>query len=97
MNTLISLSDIKYDLLKIIEPYDNVLGKTEWRPVIKLFTQYLSDLKRSGAVREFNTTYSIKDGTIVYDIGIKITSEKSPKKIKIYVSTFSAPWVEKKR
>jgi len=95
MNKLVALSDIKYDLLKIIEPYDGRLSRNEWRPVDRLFTNYLFDLKRDRAIRDFNSTYTIKEGTIIYDVGIKLSNDRSPKKLKIYVSTYNHPWVSK--
>jgi hypothetical protein len=95
MNNLISISDIKYDLLKIIEPYDGVITKNNAKVVERKFSVYLDDLKKDAALKEYTITLSQKNDSIMYDVGLKLTNEKSPKKLKIYVSTFSHPWIKK--
>jgi hypothetical protein len=97
MNKLIAISDIKYDLLKIIEPYDGIITKNNARIVERKFVSYLDDLKKETAIKEFNITFSQKNESIMYDVGVKLSTEKSPKKLKIYVSTFSYPWVNKSK
>ena len=44
----ISINDVKYDLIRIIEPYDGVLEakSTSESIVKKLFGTYLNDLKQ---------------------------------------------------
>jgi len=94
--TNISINDIKYDLLKIIEPWDGVLMTNQWKPIYNLFSAYLSDLKESNTIKEYNVTYSMRDNSITFDVNVKINFERSPKKLKIHVGTFQHPWIGSK-
>jgi hypothetical protein len=91
-NTLISLDDIKFDLLKIIEPYDGILSNNEFRPVLHLFNRYLGDLKRDSAIREYNVKANNRDEAVTYDVSIRLTPGRAPKKLKIHVGKFKQPW-----
>lgn len=93
---LISQTDIKYDLLKIIEPYDGIITKKQTKRVYDLFNSYLGDLKRDKSIKEYTITYTAKDKSITYDVGVKINNERSPKKLKIHVGVFTHPWIDKK-
>lgn len=95
MANTISINDIKWDLLKIIEPWDGVLMQNQWKPIFNLFNAYLDDLKNAGNIREYSVIYSTRDNSITYDVNIKINMERSPKKLKIHVGTFMHPWVSK--
>jgi len=94
----ISINDIKYDLIKIIEPYDGILeAKSASEQVVnKLFTSYLSDLRKEHKIQEFHIVSSIRDTAITYDVAIKINADRSPKKLKIHVGIFQYPWVTPK-
>ena len=93
----ISINDIKWDLIKIIEPYD---GRIENKAgsdtaVSSSFTSYLSDLKQQGKIQDFNIVSSLRETAITYDIAIKLSADRSPKKLKIHVGIFQYPWVKK--
>ena len=93
----ISINDIKYDLIKIIDPWDGILeNKTESEKVVfKLFNSYLRDLQKQSKITEYNIVSSIRDTAITYDVAIKISADRSPKKLKIHVGIFQHPWVQK--
>ena len=93
----ISINDIKWDLIRIIEPYDGILeNKTESEQVVlKLFKSYLGDLRKQGKIQEFTIVGSIRDTAITYDVSVKISADRSPKKLKIHVGIFQSPWVQK--
>ena len=88
----ISINDIKYDLIKIIDPWDGILeNKPESEKVVfKLFNSYLRDLQKQGKITEYNIVSSIRDTAITYDV-----ADRSPKKLKIHVGIFQHPWVQK--
>lgn len=91
-STFVNISDVKYDLLKIIEPWDGKLGSRQTGPVFRLFNSYLRDMRRSGQVREYYIESTVRDTAITYDISIKFSADRSPKKLKIHVGTFKFPW-----
>jgi len=95
----ISINDVKWDLIKIIEPYDGKLAnkKDSESPVQNLFTSYLNDLKKEGKIQDFNIVSSIRETAITYDIAIKLSIDRSPKKLKIHVGIFQHPWIAKKQ
>lgn len=95
MTITISQADIKYDLLKIIEPYDGIITKKDNKKIFDLFNSYLGDLKKDHSIKEYNIYYNMKDKTVTYDVGVKLNTDRSPKKLKIYVSLFSHPWINK--
>ena len=84
-----SLQDIKYNLLKIIEPYDGYMynGKDTTR-VRGLFEAYLGDLKRCHKLQEYNIFSSVKDNAVTFDVSVKIQRDRSAKKLKIHVGAF---------
>jgi hypothetical protein len=95
MSQDISLNDIKYDLLKIIEPYDGVLEVGKPRPVRHLFVQYLRDLQKEKSIYDFSIDTTDRSAAITFDITIRMAAGRSPKKLKIHVGVFTAPWVSK--
>ena len=94
----ISINDIKWDLIKIIEPFDGRLeNKTgSDKAVSSSFTSYLGDLKKQGKIQDFNIVSSLRETAITYDIAIKLSVDRSPKKLKIHVGIFQHPWIKKK-
>lgn len=94
--TMISQSDIKYDLLKIIEPYYGVITHKQYDKVLNLFDSYLGDLKKDKAIKDYTITHNVNDTSITYHVGVKLSSDRSPKKLKIHVATFQYPWIKKK-
>jgi hypothetical protein len=84
-----TLQDIKYDILKIIEPYDGFMyNDTEKDKVVSLFNAYLNDLKRAYKIKEFDITSVDKDNAVTFDIVIRIQKDRAPKKLKIHVGRF---------
>ena len=93
----ISINDIKWDLIRIIEPWD---GRLENKPeseqiVLKLFKSYLGDLVKQRKIQDFTIVGSIRDTAITYDVAVKIAADRSPKKLKIHVGIFQYPWIKK--
>jgi hypothetical protein len=88
----ISLNDIKYDLLKIIEPWDGALEVGKPRPVRSLFIAYLNDLQRDKLIYDFSVDVADRDNAFTFDINVKMAPNRSPKKLKIHVGTFTQPW-----
>lgn len=80
------LQDIKYDLLKMIEPFDGYMYNTvETDRVLQLFSSYLYDLQDAWKLREFQIEVIEKDNAITFDIDIRIHRDRAPKKLKIHV------------
>lgn len=92
MRNDMTLNDIKYDLLKIIEPYDGQLEHNRPRQVRFLFTQYLRDLQKNKSIYDFSIDTTNRDTAITFDVNIRMTQSRSPKKLKIHVGTFQLPW-----
>ena len=93
----ISINDVKYDLIRIIEPYDGILEakSTSELTVKKLFGAYLNDLKDQSKIQDYTITSVIRDTAITYDVAVKISADRSPKKLKIHVGIFQSPWIQK--
>lgn len=92
MNNVITVNDIKYDLLKIIEPYDGQLEPNNARPVRYLFVQYLRDLQKEKMIYDFSIDVTNRDAAITFDVIIRLAPNRSPKKLKIHVGLFRLPW-----
>jgi|TARA_B110000503_G_scaffold137214_1_gene221047 hypothetical protein len=86
----VSINDIKWDLIKIIEPYDGVLAPNEGseQTVRRLFIRYMSDLKYAGLVNDFNVHSSIRSNAVTFDVSVKMSQERSDKKLKIHVGVY---------
>ena len=93
----ISINDVKWDLIRIIEPWDGILeNKPESEEVVfKLFKSYLGDLVKQRKIQDFTIVGSIRDTAITYDVAVKIAADRSPKKLKIHVGIFQQPWIQK--
>ena len=93
----VSINDIKFDLIKIIEPYDGILEqKPESESKVRsLFTAYLNDLKDEDKIQDFTILSTIRDTAITYDVAVKMAADRSAKKLKIHVGVFQAPWISK--
>ena len=89
-----NINDIKYDLLKIIAPYDGYMyNEKETEKLLSVFGSYLGDLKRSFKIFSFEIENTEKENAITFDIQIKMQKDRSPKKLKIHVGKL---WVEVK-
>ena len=86
----VSVNDIKWDLIKIIEPYDGLLATNEGseRIVRRLFEKYLGDLKYAHLINDSSVSSSIRDTAITYDVAVKVAADRSPKKLKIHVGVY---------
>jgi hypothetical protein len=81
-----TIQDIKYDLLKIIEPYDGYMYNDKDTSYLRhLFISYLNDLRKAYKLREFNVSNTNKDNAVTFDIEVRIHKDRSPKKLKIHV------------
>ena len=95
--TRVSINDVKFDLIKIIEPYDGVLETNEVSEskVRRLFNSYLSDLKAEDKIQDYTILSTIRDTAITYDVAVKMSADRSAKKLKIHVGVFQDPWITK--
>jgi len=81
-----TLQDIKYDILKIIEPYDGFMyNENDTAKVSKLFNSFLGDLKQSRKLYEYEVTATDKENAVTFDVVVRIHKDRSPKKLKIHV------------
>lgn len=81
-----TLADIKYDILKIIQPHDGYMyNHKDISHVRHLMISYLNDLRKSYKLREFKITNTDKASTVTFDIEIKIHRDRGSKTLKIHV------------
>ena len=81
-----NINDIKYDLLKIIAPYDGYMyNDTDTNKLVSVFNAYLGDLKGSWKIFSYDIVNTEKENAITFDIQIKMQKDRSPKKLKIHV------------
>lgn len=81
-----NINDIKYDILKIIAPYDGYMhNEVDTDKVSSLFNSYLGDLKRSNKIFSYTSRVTEKTNAFTFDIEIKLHRDRSPKKLKIHV------------
>lgn len=84
-----TLQDIKYDLLKIISPYDGyMVTRNDTNHVRSLFESFLNDLKRSYKIFDYSIYINVKEGVITYDVNIKPHRDRSTKRLKIHVGRY---------
>lgn len=93
--SVISINDIKYDLLKIIEPWDGYLEPNKPKPVRSLFLAYLNDLQKEKMIHDFSIDVHHRDNAFTFDINLRMMFGRTPKKLKIHVAAFSEPWISK--
>lgn len=81
-----NLQDIKFDLLKIIEPYDGYMfNQKDTDRVVGLFTTFLGDLRQARKIFEFEISTVDKENAVTFDVIVRIHKDRSPKKLKIHV------------
>lgn len=90
----LNINNVKYDLLKIMEPWDGILNERQTGPVFRLFNSYLRDLRYEGHIREYHIESRIRKTAVTYDVTIKFSEDRSPKNLKIHVGTFQYPWTD---
>jgi hypothetical protein len=62
-----NINDIKYDLLKIIAPYDGYMyNEKETEKLLSVFGSYLGDLKRSFKIFSFEIEHTEKENAITH-------------------------------
>lgn len=84
-----NIQDIKYDLLKIIQPHDGyMVNKKQTNQVERLFKSYLGDLQDSYKIREYEISTTEKTNAVTFDINIKIHRDRAPKRLKIHVGRY---------
>ena len=95
-----TMSDIKYDLLKIMEPYNGIITSSDddsnQKKLKKLFNAYLEDRKISKTIYEFSIDPVVNETSITYEMAISLEQNRRPKKLKIHVGLFSHPWIGNK-
>lgn len=94
MSKAISLNDIKYDLLKIIEPWDGILERRNPKPVRALFIAYLNDLQKKKLIYDFSIDTTDRETAFTFDVNIRMSPVRSPKKLKIHVGIYKSPWTK---
>ena len=81
-----NINDVKFDLLKIIQPYDGLMhNNKDVNTIRKLFISYLTDLKYSRKLFSFEIESVEKENAYTFDIQVQMQRELSPKKLKIHV------------
>ena len=86
----IHINDIKYDLLKVAEPWDGVMYEGLEQKPLALFRSYLKDLVENKLINSFDLPGSeTKDTSITYDVVVQITKDRTPKRIKIHVGLYN--------
>ena len=89
----IHINDIKYDLLKVAEPWDSVMCEGVESGPLQLFRSYLKDLVDARMINSFDLPgFEIKDTSITYDVVVQITRDRTPKRIKIHVGLYKSAW-----
>ena len=92
-----AMSDIKYDLLKIMEPYNGIiLSDAEdgnQKKLRSLYKSYLEDLRIERRIYNFSIDTSVNEKSMTYEIGICLEQGRRPKKLKIHVGLFKHPWI----
>ena len=88
----IVVHDIKYDLLKIMEPWNGRLTKNSPGPVRRLYSEYLKDLAKSKLIKDHSIDIDKNEKSHIFYVNVRTLSKNSPQVIKIYVDYFRHPW-----
>jgi hypothetical protein len=90
---MIHINDIKYDLLKIAEMFDGILQEDLGYLAADMFQSYLSDLRADKWIHDYEVSNVVlKEQSYTYDVSVQITSDRTPKKLKIHVGLYKSPW-----
>jgi len=88
-----NLQDLKYDLLKISEPYDGVLWEDNTaESVAKLFNAYLDDMRKWRNIFAYEVGFTRKETSYTFDVNVTLAPGRSPKKLKIHVGIYQSKW-----
>lgn len=95
----VSLNDIKFDILKIIEPYDGRLNKynnaNDANKIHYLFSSYFDDLTNQNKIQEYLISKTFRESSITYELSIKMDVDRSPKKLRIHVGNYQRNKIER--
>jgi uncharacterized Fe-S radical SAM superfamily protein PflX len=87
-----NINDVKYDLLKIIHPYDGYMyNEKDTVRVNSLFKAYLSDLKYSNKIFSYEIQNSEKENAVTFDVHVTMQKDRSAKKLKIHIGKLVYP------
>jgi len=88
----VSVNDVKWDLIRIIEPYDGMLATNEGSEstIRNLFNSYLRDLRYCGLISDYSIYSQIRETAITYDVSVKMSEDRSAKKLKIHVGVYQS-------
>lgn len=88
-----NVNDIKYDLLKIAEMYDGLLQEGLGDLAARMFCNYLDDMCQARLVYNYEITdIVLKEHSYTYDINVRISNDRTPKKIKVHVGLYKSAW-----
>jgi len=95
----IGLQNIKYDLIKISEPYDGLLWEDNTAEIVnRLMRSYLTDLIKDRFIVKYDIEYTRNENaSYTFDIGIQLESNRTSKKIKVHVGIYKSNWPFKKK
>ncbi len=95
----IGLQNIKYDLIKISEPYDGLLWEDNTADIVnRLMRSYLSDLIKNRYIVKYDIEYTRNENvSYTFDVGIQLESNRTSKKIKVHVGIYKSNWSPKKK
>ena len=91
----VSVNDIKWDLIRIIQPYDGMLESSPRgeKTIRRLFDSYLRDLKYANLIYSYTVFSNIRETAITFDVAIKTSQDSGTKKLKIHAGVYSHPWI----
>ena len=95
----IGLQNIKYDLIKISEPYDDLLWDDNTAEIVnRLMRSYLSDLIKDRYIVKYDIEYTRNDNiSYTFDVAIQLEPSRTSKKIKVHVGIYKSNWPFKKK
>lgn len=94
----LSLDNVKYDLLKIAEPYDGIMFEGSGPMLTGLFDAYLGDLRRDRLIYGYEILEEqYKENAVTFDVLVQLTYDRNSKKIKVHVGTYKSAWPKVKQ
>ena len=95
----IGLQNIKYDLIKISEPYDDLLWEDNTAEIVnRLMRSYLSDLVKDRFIVRYDIEYTRNENvSYTFDVSIQLEPSRTSKKIKVHVGIYKSSWPFKKK
>ena len=95
----IGLQNIKYDLIKISEPYDGLLWEDNTAEIVnRLMRSYLSDLIKDRYIVRYDIEYVRNENvSYTFDVSIQLEPNRTSKKIKVHVGIYKSNWPFKRK